>query len=127
MEFRTWNPEVMSLSPRTVHSDSHSLCMQIDANCANIQVSLDLRDKAGIALTHRFWQVGLSYCVFGPYVSYTPTITLPPTTSPSGPTTTTTTTTSAAPAPTNVANGTITEGCNSESLANYLALNRDEH
>ncbi|TFK91429.1 carbohydrate-binding module family 50 protein [Polyporus arcularius HHB13444] len=65
---------------------------EIDANCANIQV-------------------GLSYCVFGPYVSYTPTITLPPTTSPSGPTTTTTTTTSAAPAPTNVANGTITEGC----------------
>ncbi|KAI0364298.1 hypothetical protein BV20DRAFT_1125711 [Pilatotrama ljubarskyi] len=68
---------------------------EIDANCANIQV-------------------GLSYCVFGPYVPYTPTITVPPpsTTLGSGPpTTTTTTTTSAAPAPTNIANGTITDGC----------------
>ncbi|KAI0350482.1 hypothetical protein OH77DRAFT_1069072 [Trametes cingulata] len=68
---------------------------EIDANCANIQV-------------------GLSYCVFGPYVPYTPTITVPPPTTSLGsgpPTTTTTTTTSAAPVPTNVANGTITDGC----------------
>ncbi|KAM5541623.1 hypothetical protein V8D89_004813 [Ganoderma adspersum] len=63
---------------------------EIDANCANIQV-------------------GLAYCVFGPYVPYTASITLPPTSS--APTTTTSSTTSAPPAPTNVANGTITTGC----------------
>ncbi|KAI0714387.1 hypothetical protein C8T65DRAFT_644159 [Cerioporus squamosus] len=65
---------------------------EVDANCANLQV-------------------GLSYCVFGPYVPYTPTITLPPTTSSSPTSTVTTTTTSAAPVPTNIANGTITDGC----------------
>ena len=58
-------------------------------------------------------QVGLAYCVFGPYVPYTASTTLPPTSS--APTTTTSPTTSApVPAPTNVANGTITSGCASE-------------
>ncbi|PIL32555.1 hypothetical protein GSI_05258 [Ganoderma sinense ZZ0214-1] len=64
---------------------------EIDANCANLQV-------------------GLAYCVFGPYVAYTAPTTLPPTST--APTTTTTpTTTTSLPAPTNIANGTITTGC----------------
>ncbi|KAJ2988304.1 hypothetical protein NUW54_g9156 [Trametes sanguinea] len=70
---------------------------EIDENCANLQV-------------------GLSYCIFGPYVPYTPTITAPGTTTTitSGSmmsTTTSSSTSAAVPVPTNVASGTVTDGC----------------
>ncbi|VDC05352.1 unnamed protein product [Peniophora sp. CBMAI 1063] len=63
---------------------------EIDANCGNIEV-------------------GLAYCIFGPYVQYTPTTgSVPPETSTS---TTATSTSTSVPVPTNVATGTITTGC----------------
>ncbi|KZV65858.1 carbohydrate-binding module family 50 protein [Peniophora sp. CONT] len=63
---------------------------EIDANCGNIQV-------------------GLAYCVFGPYVQYTPTTgSSPPQTSTA---TSATPTSTSAPLPTNIATGTITTGC----------------
>lgn len=66
---------------------------QIDANCGNIII-------------------GLAYCIFGPYVEFTPTT---PVGTPVSSTTTTTSgtqTATSAPVPTNVAPGTITTGCN---------------
>ncbi|KZV98835.1 hypothetical protein EXIGLDRAFT_273250 [Exidia glandulosa HHB12029] len=65
---------------------------QVDSSCGNIQI-------------------GLAYCIFGPFVEFTPTTppgTPPPITTTSTSTTQTSTT---APSPTNIASGTITMGC----------------
>ncbi|RDX41745.1 hypothetical protein OH76DRAFT_1411835 [Lentinus brumalis] len=120
MSYPYTTPPAPTIAPGTIGQDN---CLQYYAaqpgdTCLGIETVFSLRDAE-----FRAWnpevdadcaniQIGLSYCVFGPYVPYTPTITLPPASSSSSSTSIVTMTTSAAaPVPTNVANGTITDGC----------------
>ncbi|KAI0364300.1 hypothetical protein BV20DRAFT_1029986 [Pilatotrama ljubarskyi] len=112
-------PPAPTVAPGTIGEDSclQYYTVQPGDTCLGIETVYSLRDEE-----FRTWnpeidenctniQVGLSYCIFGPYVPYTPTVTVPPSITIGPSSTSTTTTTSASPLPTNIANGTITDGC----------------